>query len=104
MLWAGFTYLLTSRKNTVLYTGATTDLYSRIYEHKKKVNVGFSSRYNVDKLVYYECFYEAEAAFEREAQIKSWSRAKKVALINALNPEWRDLYSEIHHDRIDRYP
>jgi putative endonuclease len=101
MLWAGFTYIMTSRKNTVIYTGATNNLYSRIYEHRYKANPGFSARYNTEKLVYYECFYEVELAFEREAQIKSWSRKKKIKLIESVNPSWRDLYDEIKDDRVE---
>ena len=101
MLWAGFTYIMTSRKNTVIYTGATNNLYSRIYEHRYKVNPGFSARYNTEKLVYYECFYEVELAFEREAQIKSWSRKKKIKLIESVNPTWRDLYDEIRDDKVE---
>ena len=100
MLWAGFVYIMTNERNTVLYTGATNDLHSRIFEHRQKINRGFSSRYNISKLVYYECFYEYEQAFEREAQIKSWSRRRKVQLIETKNPGWNDLSAEIRHDRI----
>lgn len=100
MLWAGFAYIMTNKNNTVLYTGATNDLYSRVYEHKKKINPGFSARYNTDKLVYYECFYDVESAFKREAQIKSWSRRKKIELITSMNPTWQDLYDEIHNDSV----
>jgi putative endonuclease len=104
MLWAGFCYIMTNKNNTTLYTGATTDLHSRIFEHSMKVNKGFSSRYNTNKLVYYECFSEVELAFEREAQLKAMSRQVKINLIESINPNWIDLSSEIHYDRIDRYP
>ena len=105
MLWAGFTYILTNKNNTTLYTGATGDLYSRLFAHRTKINKrGFSARYNTAKLVYYECFTDRETAFEREAQIKSWSREKKERLIKSINPEWMDLTGEVHADRIDNYP
>src|SRR5688572_32592685 len=104
MLWAGFVYIMTNKNHTVLYTGATNDLYSRIYEHKQRINRGFASKYNVNELVYYECFHELEAAFAREAQIKSWTRNKKERLIYASNPQWADLSSEIQAYRIIGYP
>jgi len=104
MLWAGFAYIMTNKRHTVLYTGATNDLYSRIYEHKEKLNPGFASKYNCNKLVYYECFLEPEAAFEREAQIKSWTRNKKEKLIYDFNPQWTDLSSQIHADHVDGRP
>ena len=100
MLWAGFVCILTNKNHTVLYTGATNDLFSRIYEHKQKSSPGFTSRYNVNKLVYYECFYEVESAFDRETQIKSWTRQKKERLIYESNPQWADLSSEIQAYRI----
>jgi putative endonuclease len=104
MLWAGFAYILANKNNTTLYTGAAGDLYSRLYEHRTKMNKGFSSRYNTNKLVYYECFNKIELAFDREAEITSWSRQRKVNLIESINPDWADLTSEIHADRIERYP
>jgi len=79
-------------------------LHSRLYEHRIKINRGFSARYNTTKLVYYECFMDRETAFEREAQIKSWSREKKQRLIESINPNWMDLTDEIHDDRIENYP
>ena len=92
----GFAYITTTKKNTVLYTGSTSDMRVRIYQHKTKEHPNsFTSRYNVDKLVYYEYFHHIEEAIEREKQIKSWKRAKKLELINAFNPEWRDLYEEL---------
>jgi putative endonuclease len=95
MEWSGFVYILTNKNHTVLYTGATNDLHSRLFEHQQKLRPGFTSRYNVNKLVYFECFYEVEQAFKREAQIKSWSRKKKEELIRKSNPEWKDLSPEI---------
>ncbi len=85
-------YILANGRNTVLYTGVTNDLLRRIAEHKEKKIPGFSKQYNVDKLVYFEWFETAEAAIAREKQMKAGSRAKKEALINAMNSEWTDLY------------
>ena len=90
-----FMYILTNRANTVLYTGVTNDLKRRAYEHKEKIIKGFTSKYNVTKLVYYEIFNSIIAAIEREKQIKSGSRGDKLALINRFNPEWKDLYNLI---------
>ena len=87
-------YILTNQNNTVLYTGVTNNLPRRIYEHKAKLVEGFTKRYNVDKLVYYEVFDQIENAILREKQIKGGSRAKKVALINSINPKWSDLSLE----------
>jgi putative endonuclease len=90
-----FVYILTTTKNTVLYTGVTNDLIRRVYEHKNNLVDGFTKRYNVHKLVYYETVEDIIAAIEREKQIKSWNRGKKVLLINAFNPDWLDLYNGI---------
>ena len=88
-------YILTNRRHTVLYTGVTNDLHRRVYEHKSKRVEGFTKRYNVDKLVFYEVFEQPEYAIRREKQIKGGSRAKKTALVNGMNPQWRDLYPEL---------
>jgi putative endonuclease len=90
-----YVYILTSKHNTVLYTGATSDLRQRIEQHKAKLVDGFTKRYNVDKLVYYEEFDDIVNAIEREKQIKAGSRQKKLDLIKRKNPEWRDLYEEL---------
>ncbi len=87
-------YLLASRSR-VLYIGITRELKSRVYQHRIKVVRGFTARYNVNRLVYFELFNEPIVAIEREKQLKGWVRAKKVALIESMNPEWRDLYDEI---------
>jgi putative endonuclease len=79
----------------VLYTGITSDLRARIYQHREKLLSGFTARYNIDKLVYYESFDDPSTAITREKQIKAGSRQKKIDLINGFNPEWRDLYDEI---------
>jgi putative endonuclease len=90
-----YVYILTTAKNTALYTGVSNDLIRRIYEHKNNTVEGFTKRYNIHKLVYYEIGEDILATIEREKQIKSWVRKKKVALINAFNPDWHDLYNEI---------
>ena len=84
-----------NKSNTVLYTGITGDIKKRIYEHKNKVVEGFTKKYNVDKLVYYEIFDDPYNAISREKQIKGWVRKKKVDLINSFNPTWEDLYEKI---------
>ena len=87
-----YVYLLTNQHNNVLYTGVTNDLIRRIYEHKNKRVVGFTRKYNVDRLVYFEVCPDIMAAIAREKQIKAWSRKKKNDLVNTLNSEWADLY------------
>ena len=87
-----YIYLMTNKYNTVLYTGVTNDLIQRIYEHKEKSIAGFTKKYNVNKLVYYEIFVDVNNAIAREKQIKAGSRQKKIDLINSMNPQWRDLY------------
>jgi putative endonuclease len=86
---------MTNKKNTVLYTGVTNDLKKRVYEHKEKLAKGFTKKYNVNKVIYYEVFQDPENAILREKQIKGGSRAKKIALVNSMNPEWKDLYDEL---------
>lgn len=90
-----YIYILTNPTNNVLYIGVTNNLVRRIYEHKQKMLEGFSSRYNLTKLVYYEQFDDIAKAIEREKVLKEWRRSWKEYLINKLNPEWRDLYDEI---------
>jgi putative endonuclease len=90
-----YVYLLANKHNNVLYTGVTNDLVRRVYEHKNKLVPGFTKKYNVDRLVYYEVCGGIVVAIEREKQIKGWSRKKKHGLINALNSEWNDLYPSI---------
>jgi putative endonuclease len=84
-------YLLSNKNNTVIYTGVTSDLTKRIYHHKTKKYKGFTSKYNCDKLVYFEVFSDANEAIFREKQIKSGSRKKKEELINLENKSWEDL-------------
>ena len=77
-----------------LYTGITNNLMRRVYEHKNKLVPGFTSKYNIQFLVYYESTPTIHVALEREKQIKGWLRSKKIALINSMNPEWKDLYED----------
>ena len=88
----GSVYIVTNKFNKVLYTGVTSNLRSRVNEHKNKTYTGFASKYNVDKLVYFENFQRIEEAITREKQIKAGSRQKKLNLINCMNPEWIDLH------------
>ena len=90
-----YVYIMTNRKNTVLYVGVTGDLIKRVYEHKAKLAGGFTSKYNIVKLVYYEVFEDIENAISREKQIKAGSRQKKVWLIDSTNRKWYDLYDAL---------
>jgi len=96
MVRGGFAYIMSNTYNTVIYVGSTSDLYTRVHQHKtKEFPNSYTAKYNIDKLVYYEFFEFIEEAIAREKQIKSWSRMKKDNLINTTNPSWNDLYSEI---------
>jgi putative endonuclease len=86
-----YVYILTNRYNTVLYTGVTNNLERRLYEHKNKRINGFTKKYNVDKLVYFEDTDNINSAITREKQIKGWTRKKKDELISSVNGEWKDL-------------
>ncbi|MDQ0317376.1 GIY-YIG nuclease family protein [Amorphus orientalis] len=88
-------YLLANRRNGTLYLGMTDNLAQRVYEHREKVRRGFSARYGVSRLVWYEIHDSREAAFTRERQIKTWHRAWKLRLIEEMNPEWDDLYETL---------
>ena len=90
-----YVYILTNKNNSVLYTGVTKDLVRRVYEHREKLADGFTKKYNIDKLVYYEVFRDIKDAITREKQIKAGSRADKIRLIDGINGEWRDLYEEL---------
>jgi len=85
---------MTNKGNSVLYAGVTSNLFNRVAQHKDKVVAGFTCRYNVSKLVYYEEYATMEEAIDREKQIKAGSRQKKIDLINSKNPGWKDLYDE----------
>ena len=86
-----YVYFLTNRTNTVLYVGVTNNLQRRLYEHKNELADGFTKRYHVHKLVYFETTTDVKAAIGREKQIKSWSRARKNSLVETMNPKWEDL-------------
>ncbi|MCK9393913.1 MAG: GIY-YIG nuclease family protein [Candidatus Paceibacterota bacterium] len=86
-----FVYILSNKKNGVLYVGVTNDICRRIYEHKHKIVEGFSSKYNLSILVYYEETSSIESAIEKEKRLKKWNREWKVRLVEENNPEWRDL-------------
>ncbi len=90
-----YVYIMANKNNTVLYTGVCNNLPRRVWEHKHKVDPkSFTSRYNINKLVYYEYFSDINTAIFREKQIKAGSRAKKIALIESMNKEWKDLSLE----------
>jgi putative endonuclease len=90
-----YVYLLASRKQGTLYLGVTKDLVRRTYQHKEKLLPGFSSRYDIRRLVWFEIYDDPTNAITREKEIKKWRRAWKIDLIEKENPDWKDLYSEI---------
>ena len=85
---------MTNKSNTVLYTGVTNNLERRVYEHKNKLTDGFTKKYNINKLVFFEMTNDIKSAIAREKQIKGWLRIKKIQLIETANPEWKDLSDE----------
>ncbi|UCG30075.1 MAG: GIY-YIG nuclease family protein [candidate division WOR-3 bacterium] len=87
-----YVYIMTNKKNNVIYTGVTNDLKKRIYEHKENLVSGFTKKHNINKLVYYEVFDNSYGAIIREKQIKGRTRQKKINLIKSLNPDLDDLY------------
>lgn len=86
-----FIYIMANSSNSTIYTGVTNDLESRILQHKLKINGGFTSKYNIEKLVYFEKYHHINDAIEREKQLKNWKRIWKNELIEKDNPEWKDL-------------
>ncbi len=90
-----YVYLMMNKANTVIYAGVTNNLIKRVYEHREKLVDGFTKKYNVNKLVYFEIFDDVKNAILREKQIKAGSRIKKLNLITKNNPEFRDLYEEL---------
>jgi putative endonuclease len=90
-------YILSSKRNGTLYIGVTNDLSRRIYEHKTKANAGFTSRYGVQMLIWYEEYSDINEAIAREKSLKRWERSWKLKLIEDFNPEWKDLYEELNH-------
>lgn len=93
-----YVYILTNKHRTTLYIGITNDLIRRTYEHKKGLLEGFTKRYNVNILIYYEITTDVEAAIQREKQLKKWTRLKKEKLINGFNSNWNDLYNGMTGD------
>ncbi len=92
-----YVYIMTNRSRT-LYTGVTNNLKRRVYEHRHKLVEGFTAKYNITRLVYYEATPDVRSAIAREKQIKGWLRSKKIALIESANPEWKDLSEEWHDE------
>ncbi|MEK7147109.1 MAG: GIY-YIG nuclease family protein [Patescibacteria group bacterium] len=90
-----YIYLMTNKNNNVIYTGITNNLKNRVFQHKEKNIQGFTKKYNIVKLVYYEIFNNPYDAISREKQIKAGSRKKKDGLIDKMNPQWKDLYEEL---------
>jgi putative endonuclease len=90
-----YVYILASRRNGTLYVGVTSDLVKRVYEHKQNIIDGFTKKYGVHTLVYYEIHEDVREAIAREKRIKKWNRTWKLRLIEEINPEWRDLYNEL---------
>jgi len=90
-----YVYIISNFNNRVLYIGVTNDLKRRIYEHKDKLIKGFTSKYNINKLVFFEQFNNINEAIQREKQMKKWNRKWKDELIEKVNPEWKELYDEI---------
>ena len=90
-----YVYILTNKTNTVLYIGVINDLVRRIFEHKNKLVEGFTKKYNLNKLIYYEVTKDISSAIEREKQLKNWHRDWKVNIINSFNPIWKDLGADL---------
>ena len=91
----GYVYIVSNKNRTTLYTGVTSNLYNRIYEHKNGEGSVFTKKYNCTDLLYYEFFEDIESAIEKEKKMKKWKRVYKENVINDLNPDWKDLYEEI---------
>ena len=90
-----YVYILSNKNNNVLYTGVTSDIERRVYEHKNKLVSGFTEKYQVNRLVYFELYEDADSAIAREKQIKAGSRKKKIDLIENTNKDWEDLYETL---------
>ena len=90
-----YVYILTNESNNVLYIGVTSDICERVYQHREQLVEGFTQKYNVHKLVYYEQFEEVYDAISREKQLKNWRRQWKIDLIEKENPDWVDLFDEL---------
>ncbi len=90
-----YVYILASKRNGTLYLGVTSDIVKRVWQHKNGLAEGFTKKYGIERLVYYEIYVDAENAIKREKQLKKWRRAWKIELIEEKNSEWRDLYVDI---------
>ncbi len=90
-----YIYIMTNKSKGTLYIGVTSNIIKRIYEHKNKLTDGFTKKYNLKKLVYYEIYDDIDEAIKREKQLKSWKREWKIELIEKINDNWNDLYDEI---------
>lgn len=90
-----YVYILTNKSNTVLYVGMTNNLNRRVYEHQNKLIKGFTSKYNLNKLIYYEETNDVKTAIAREKEIKKWRREKKINLIETINPKWSNLNKDL---------
>ena len=95
MAKGGYVYIISNKRRTVLYTGVTSNLYGRIYEHKEGLGSAFASKFNCTDLLYYEFHSHIDDAIRREKQIKKWKRVYKGNTINSFNPEWRDLFNDV---------
>ncbi|MGH7203329.1 MAG: GIY-YIG nuclease family protein [Candidatus Levyibacteriota bacterium] len=90
-----FVYILSNKSNTIYYVGVTNNLIQRVWQHKEKVVKGFTTKYNINKLVWFAIYENVEEAIKREKQLKAGSRQKKIELVDETNSEWRDLYKDI---------
>lgn len=90
-----YVYILASKRNGTLYIGVTSDLIKRVYEHKQRLVEGFTEKYDIHQLVYFETTSDIEGAIKREKQLKKWNRAWKIELIEKVNHEWHDLYNDL---------
>ena len=93
--YVSYVYIMFNSRNGTLYTGVTNNLIRRVWEHKSKIMEGFTKKYNIDKLGYYEIYTDISHAIQREKQIKGGSRKAKLKLIETMNPNWKDLYNEL---------
>lgn len=94
-MMGGYVYILASRKHGTLYTGVTSDLQGRVWEHREEITGGFTKKYDVKRLVWYREHADIRDAIDEEKRIKRWRRKWKLTLVEAMNPEWHDLYEEI---------
>ncbi|MFH1360971.1 MAG: GIY-YIG nuclease family protein [Candidatus Omnitrophota bacterium] len=94
----GYFYILTNKRNNVLYTGSTKDLKKRVKEHQKGHQKGFAQKYCVNRLIYYEILEPIDKAKDRERQVKGWKRERKITLIESKNKDWKDLYDDLLRD------